>query len=130
MWIDEACVDEQRVSLSLAGLPVCLAGSKQLLVLLGPSLTTRLWALIELYTFLKMGVSADRVCVLPLASMTSERMRESIDQFDVHMARCFLENDRQHILSIIEAGFGGSHRFNERLRLMLNETLAPAVVVA
>ena len=99
-------------------------------MLLGPSLTTRLWAIIELYTFIKMGASADRVCVLPLASMTAERMRESIEEFDVLKARCFLENDRQHILSIMETGLGGSREFNERLRSMLNETLAPAVFFA
>ena len=42
-WLDKACIDQLNISESLACLPVFLAGSKQLLVLIGPTYTSRLW---------------------------------------------------------------------------------------
>jgi hypothetical protein len=47
VWLDRACIDQAdewaKIEKSLAYLPVFLAGCKSLLVLAGPTYTTRLW---------------------------------------------------------------------------------------
>jgi hypothetical protein len=43
IWLDKACIDQSCIDTALAGLPVFLAGCKQLLVLAGPTYTSRLW---------------------------------------------------------------------------------------
>ena len=44
IWLDKACINQSSdIDTALAGLPVFLAGCKQLLVLAGPTYTSRLW---------------------------------------------------------------------------------------
>jgi hypothetical protein len=43
IWLDKACIDQSNIDEALAGLPVFLAACKQLLVLAGPTYTSRLW---------------------------------------------------------------------------------------
>ena len=43
LWLDKACIDQMNIDASLMALPVFLAGAKQLLVLAGPTYSTRLW---------------------------------------------------------------------------------------
>ena len=88
LWLDEACLDHRNIDESLTALPVYLAGSRQLLVLHGPSLTSRLWCIIEIYVFLKMEASTDRLCILPISSLQQEQSNEVINQFDVRQGCC------------------------------------------
>ena len=64
----------------------------------------------EVFTFVRTTGSAERITVLPLGDATAIEARFS--QFDAKEARCFLENDRQHLLGVIEAGFGSYSAFN------------------
>lgn len=43
IWIDRACFDIDDISLSLACLPIFVAGCQKLLVLAGPKFASRLW---------------------------------------------------------------------------------------
>jgi hypothetical protein len=43
LWLDKACINQTNIDDALAGLPVFLAGCKQLLVLAGPTYSKRLW---------------------------------------------------------------------------------------
>jgi len=43
LWLDKACIDQQRIDESLAALPVYLSGCQDLLVIVGPTYTRRLW---------------------------------------------------------------------------------------
>lgn len=58
-----------------------------------------------------------------LATMAAERARAAaqldIDTFDVEMATCSKEADRERLLTMIEAGVGGIVGFNDRLRVAL-----------
>jgi len=70
VWLDKACIKqgtESSISEQLACLPIFLAGCKEVLVLAGPTFTKRLWCVIELFTFLKMGGSMDRLNVIPIS---------------------------------------------------------------
>ena len=48
---DKACIDQSNIQQSLACLPVFLAGCQTLLVVAGPTYCSRLWCVMELFTF-------------------------------------------------------------------------------
>jgi len=48
---DKACIDQSNIEQSLACLPVFLAGCQTLLVMAGPTYCSRLWCVMELFTF-------------------------------------------------------------------------------
>merc|ERR1712039_474003 len=64
VWFDKACIDQNDIEADLRGLPLFLSGCKTLLVLCGPTYLTRLWCVMELFTFVHMGGDIDRVTVL------------------------------------------------------------------
>ena len=43
--------------------------------------------------------------------------------FDAAKAQCFLARDREHLLAVIEAGFGDFHDFNRVARNLLASRL-------
>jgi len=43
IWLDKACIDQQNIQASLAGLPVYLSGCDSMLVLIGKTYLSRLW---------------------------------------------------------------------------------------
>ena len=43
-------------------------------------------------------------------------LTEQFAAFDAGKARCFLASDREHLLAVIEAGFGDFHDFNRVAR--------------
>ena len=51
MLQDKACIDQGNIQQSLACLPVFLAGCQTLLVVAGPTYCSRLWCVMELFTF-------------------------------------------------------------------------------
>ena len=48
---DKACIDQNSIQQSLACLPVFLAGCQTLLVVAGPTYCSRLWCVMEIFTF-------------------------------------------------------------------------------
>ena len=50
---DKACIDQSNIQQSLACLPVFLAGCQTLLVVAGPTYCSRLWCVMELFTFVR-----------------------------------------------------------------------------
>lgn len=138
LFFDRACIDQTNIDDNLACLPVHLAGCVQLLVLAGSTYCTRLWCLMELFTFVKMGGSAENVTVVPLvggsnadasghgarfAFSSEETFKAEVVQlfsgFDANRAQCFVQSERQRLLGIIEAGFGSIHDFNATVRDIL-----------
>ena len=60
----KACIPQStNLEEKLAYLPIYLAACQRLVILLGPSWTTRVWCVLELFTFLQMGASEARVKV-------------------------------------------------------------------
>ena len=57
---DKACIDQSNIQQSLACLPVFLAGCQTLLVVAGATYCSRLWCVMELFTF----VRSDRLQLL------------------------------------------------------------------
>ena len=94
------------------------AGCQELLVLLGPTYSSRLWCCVELFTFLKMGGQHERIRVFEVGAD-----RSTLGKFDASKAQCFLYKDRERLLAVIEAGYGDFERFN----MVVRGILEPAV---
>lgn len=111
LWLDKACIDQTDIEKSLLCLPVYLSGCSELVVLPGETYARRLWCVMEIYTFLKMGGSVDRIQILPLDGVLTRK--GLFAGFDVRKADCYKPEDKQAMLAIIEAGFGDFNAFNE-----------------
>ena len=123
IWLDKACIDQANIDASLASLPVFLSGCKTLLILPGPGYTSRLWCVMEVFTYLRTGGTRERIVSRPLAG--SNALTEAFAKFDAAKAKCYHAKDRQKLLAVIEAGFGDLIPFNAAVReLLAGETTA------
>ena len=130
LWLDAACVAQDEVQESLALLPLFTSGCQHFLMLVGKTYTKRLWTVVELFCFLRMGGDVDRVIVLPLGNMSGDAARTQFDTFDVKHARCAKHEDTKRMLMCIEAGFGAHRPFNDMVRRILlkeHEGAAPGL---
>merc|ERR1719253_350626 len=114
IWLDKACIDQTNIENSLLCLPVYLSGCSELVIIVGETYTTRLWCVMEIYTFLKMGGSVDRINIFTLDG--SVTLKGLFAGFDVRDADCFKAEDKDSMLAIIEAGFGDFDSFNKSVQ--------------
>jgi len=130
LWLDAACIATDRDSDALELLPLFTAGCQHFLMLAGATYTKRLWTVMELFIFLRMGGDVERVIIRPVlspedlnASQVSleNRARARFEEFDVRNARCSKAADRQRLLTCIEAGFGAHTPFNEMVKRILSK---------
>lgn len=70
-------------------------------MLSGVTYPTRLWCVMELFTFLRMGGDRERMNVVELGGVEG---RAALARFDASKAKCFLKRDREKLLAVIEAG--------------------------
>lgn len=113
LWLDKACIDQSDIPSSLACLPVYLAGCETLLVLSGATYIERLWCVVEVFTFVRMGGALERIDIVPLSTGLN------FELFAVEHAKCFDPNDKARLLSAIEAAFGSHAPFNVLVRSLL-----------
>ena len=57
IWLDKACIDQNDIDGSLAGLPIFLSGCQTLLILAGETYASRLWCVMELFVLSACGAS-------------------------------------------------------------------------
>ena len=129
IWLCKACIDKDNLSVSLACLPVFVAGCQQVLVAAGPTYTGRLWCVMELFTYLRMGGDVQKVEVNMLASPDKDRaeaqqeLKAQFACFDAAKAKCSSDEDTQRLLGIIEASFGDCRDFNAAAQSLFAERL-------
>merc|ERR1719188_2347928 len=58
IWFDKCCIDQRNIETDLRCLPIFLSGCRRLVVFCGPTYLSRLWCIMELFTFVHMGGSA------------------------------------------------------------------------
>lgn len=119
-------------------LPVFLSACNRLLVLVGPQYTTRLWCMLECFTFLRLGSAIGRMTIVPLVAKAENatgaattvadpwgdvdglvrrrldaeaRARRWFASFDIRLCECYAA-DRDPLLAVIETGFDDLSRFN------------------
>lgn len=114
LWIDKFCIDQTDIEHSLQCLPVWLAECQKLLIIAGSTYLTRLWCIMELFTYLLAG--GDQHAVVLCTLHASNRFDTLVREFNAAEATCFLQHDKLRLLSVIEGAFGSLDGFNERVR--------------
>jgi diadenosine tetraphosphatase ApaH/serine/threonine PP2A family protein phosphatase len=148
-WVDVYCIDPRHFEECISSLPVFLAQSRHLLVLVGRTYLSRLWTVAELFVFLEMGAElADIEAVAlaewrdsadaptagappeaqlppepPAGGRTGASLEASVAAFDVRRCQCVSPEDRTILLSIVRQSFAGLDAFNERIRMLLASML-------
>merc|ERR1712150_168276 len=95
----------------------------------GSTYTTRLWCIMEVFVFLKMGGSTQRVTILPIGMDDENEAMDIFDNVDVSKCKCHLEQDRQRLLNIVKQGFASFEDFNETVRCLCNERLTQSITI-
>eukprot|EP00400_MALV-I_sp_L67-5_P000596 gene596-1015_t len=129
VWLDKACIDQSDISANLLCLPVFAAGCEKLLILAGKTYCERLWCIIEVFVFLRMGGDLDRLVVLPIEQESEEDAQSRFESVDASHCKCALESDRQKLLGVVEQGFGNFNEFNTILRHVFRKRLNNAYMV-
>ena len=145
IWLDKACIDQQNIQASLAGLPVYLSGCDSMLVLIGKTYLSRLWCaavcprspkvrpphthrppchrcVMELFVYLRMGGSRDKV-IVKLLDTDGANLPQALSKFNAANARCYLDADRQKLLAVVESSFGTFQPFNKLVRQIMRQKL-------
>ena len=75
----------------------------------------------ELFTFLRMGGALQRIRVVELGE--GAEVSASLAKFDASKAQCYLTQDRERLLGVIEAGFGDLQPFSRVVRAILTKKM-------
>ena len=118
----KACINQSDIEMSLKVLPIYLALTQTLLIVAGPTYHKRLWCVIEIFTFLRMGADLERVVLRPMLdagelesdstqSIHLAELKTQFEAFRVQEADCY-SSDRSILLGAIETGFHSIDEFN------------------
>ena len=127
LWIDKCCLNQKNIDAALKSLPIFLSGTHKLLILLGPTWLDRLWCVLELFTFVVMGGTPDRIELIVVNATEIDvetgggsdaapvaQMPQQLQTFDVRQAQCTGDNNVAKIMQIIESS-GTLEDFNSRV---------------
>ena len=68
-----------------------------------------------MFTFLRMGGEPERIRVMELGGK-NEDVRVALNRFDANDAKCFLKEDQERLLAVVESGFGSLAPFSALIR--------------
>jgi len=111
-WIDKYCIDQSNITSSLRYLPVYVAISHKVLLLLGDSYFTRLWCVWELYVIGETSGFA-KLLVWTLGSKRLADVERETSRFTVESAGCYLAEDHGKIIHIIDSSSGRANARSE-----------------
>ena len=118
----QACIDQLNIDASLSCLPIFLSGCQQLLVMVGPTYTTRLWCVMEVFIFMRIKNLSAAASQLTIKLLSRDLdLALSLSRFDAAKALCRYDQDRQRLLAVIEASFGTAAPFNQLVLEVLNK---------
>jgi hypothetical protein len=126
LWIDKVCIDQNNIDLDLRCLPIFLSGCDRLVVLCGNTYLSRLWCIMEIFSYIMMGGRLSHIDLIPIVpSDTDEdpvsRIQSSFEDFDAGACECFQESDKEKMLSVIQTAFGSVLAFNQQVSDILNQ---------
>ena len=127
IWLDQACLEQNRITESMALLPVFLAGCNSFICLPGAYYTSRLWCVLEIFVYLHISASPEAVFVLPLDENDS-KLRASLQHVSTADLECSVESDREYLLAVIEATYGQFEPFDRLVRGILHDRLSASQV--
>lgn len=97
--------------------PFSSRAGEKLLCLVGASYASRLWCVMELFTFVRIRGKREDIIVELLGD--AAKLASSLAKFDAGRARCYLAKDRHALLAVIEVAFGTFAPFNQLVRELL-----------
>ena len=128
LWLDKICIDQNNIFDDLECLPVFLSGCKGILILSGTTYMTRLWCIVELFTFFtiqeerKEGEDVGSRAtfeVIPIAEDKEELgqvWQTWLLAFDARKCNCYDPKDKARIMAVIEQSTaGGVDAFNSKI---------------
>jgi len=127
IWFDKCCIDQTNIEQDLRCLPIFLSGCQRMVVFCGPTYLSRLWCVMELFTFVHMGGKTSNIRFVPVLregreAEDLESICEAFDSFDARNCTCFLQEDRERMLGIICAAYNSLDDFNEDVRAIFKAT--------
>ena len=78
--------------------------------------------MVELFVFLRMGGSRDKV-IVKLLDTDGANLPQALSKFNAANARCYLDADRQKLLAVVESSFGNFQPFNKLVRQIMRQKL-------
>jgi len=127
IWFDKCCIDQTNIQRDLRCLPIFLSGCRQMVVLCGPTYFSRLWCIIELFTYVHIGRHADSIEIRPVwragvfQDQDKRAAEASLEHFDAAQCTCSRPEDKRKMLSVICAAFGDLNSFNEVVHSMFQD---------
>ena len=121
-WIDSVCLSQSNIEESLTLLPLFMSGCKELVLLVGPSFSSRLWCAFEIFVFLNIG--GDRT---KINTYTFDQGEAGGRTFDAGQARTGDPEDSEWLRAMIETSFGNLGLFNKVVRQVLSTSYAQEV---
>ena len=86
--IGRRAVLDRSVEAAVRALPVYLSFTKSLVILAGGTYTSRLWCLVECFTFLQMGATMGRIHIAPAGASVDE-LRRLFGAISIADAQCY-----------------------------------------
>lgn len=128
VWVDKWCIDQRNIQADLRCLPIFLSGCRRLVVLCGTTYLSRLWCVIELFTFVKMGGRPEQIDFVPLprgghANEDFDAVQQEVQGFDARLCKCFDSEDKENMMVIIRTAFGSLEAFNVAVRAILDRAV-------
>merc|ERR1712150_102430 len=120
VWLDKCCIDQNRIDVDLRCLPVFLMGCSQLVLFCGRTYLSRLWCILELFTYVHMGGRVEDIELVFLLREGHEKedmteIDSSFNNFDANECNCSCPKEKDRLLSIIEAANGSMGEFNSAI---------------
>jgi len=126
LWFDKCCIDQNNIDQDLRCLPIFLSGCRSLVVFAGPTYLSRLWCIMELFTFAHMHRGSDAieitcVCIEGQTEADLGVIKNSFSAFDAAHCKCHLPEDKARLLRIICTAFGNLEEFNAAVRRIFDD---------
>merc|ERR1711920_1102113 len=113
LWLDKTCIDQTSIVEDLECLPVFLGACNSLLIICGPSYMTRLWCIVELFTFVSMKSGEVSKLNDVIIKSFDVNLLEVSKEFDCRDCNCFNPDDKLEMMRIFQAGTDGVDGFNK-----------------
>ena len=122
LWIDKFCIDQEDIGEALRYLPVYVAASNMVVLLIGPTYLSRLWCLWELFVIHSTRSLRDAIYWSIDPFTIEEDILDVARNFSVDQAESFSNKDKQAIIGMISKfSNGGSAAFERRMVTVVHD---------
>merc|ERR1712087_1015311 len=104
-WRRRCCINQNSIETDLRCLPIFLGGCRRLVVFCGPTYLSRLWCILEVFTFVHMGRNLENLEFEIVRREGHEcedleMVEDALDNFDAERCTCFTAEDKDRMLEI------------------------------